>query len=417
MTLTRREWGLTTLGLAAAATSNIGCSSGHHESPRGETSVGQLAPAAAVLNRSVVIDLHCDTPMRITSEGFDLGRLHDYGQVDIPRMRQGGVTGIFFSIYTSATSQTPREASKHALEIIDAVTEQVAQHPEDLVLATSPGEILRAKQENRIAILMGVEGGHMIDSGVAALQTLFSLGVRYLTLTHSAHTPWADSSAVAPVSNGLTPLGREIVQEMNRLGMMVDVSHVSDQTFYDALEASSAPIIASHSSCRALASHARNMSDEMLRALAQNGGVVHINYYNAFLDDDFDRPDRELEDLESKRAAIRRQHSRDPKQREAALREVNREQIARIGRPPLSRLIDHFEHAAQVAGVEHVGLGSDFDGVRDQLPAGMEDISKIPNLVAGLLGRSFSEADVERILGGNTLRVMRRVEQIGEQLG
>ena len=417
MTFTRREWGLATLGLATSATSHIGCASGSEESPRTETSPEELDPAAAVLNRSVVIDLHCDTPMRITSEEFDLGQLHDYGQVDIPRMRQGGVSGIFFSIYTSATSQTPRQAAKRALEIIDAVTEQVARHSGDLVLATSADEIVRAKQKNRIAILMGVEGGHMIDSNVAALQSLFGLGVRYLTLTHSAHTPWADSSAAPPVSNGLTPLGREIVQEMNRLGMMIDVSHASDQTFYDTLDASSAPIIASHSSCRALASHARNMSDEMLRALAQNGGVVHINYYNAFLDDDFNRPDRELEDLESKRRAIRVQYSMDPKRREAALREVNREQIARVGRPPLSRLIDHFEHAAKVAGVAHVGLGSDFDGVRDQLPAGMEDISKISDLVSGLLDRGFSEADVEKILGGNTLRVMRRVEQIAEQLG
>ena len=415
MTFTRREWALTTLGLATAGTSSIGCSPGREKSPSEEASGGEPDPAAAVLNRSVVIDLHCDTPMRITSEGFDLGRLHDYGQVDIPRMRQGGVTGVFFSIYTSATGQTPREASKRALEIIYTVTEQVARHPADLVLATSADEIVQAKQENKIAILMGVEGGHMIDSRVAALRTLFGLGVRYLTLTHSAHTPWADSSAAPPVSNGLTPLGREIVQEMNRLGMMVDVSHVSDQTFYDALEASSAPIIASHSSCRALASHARNMSDEMLRDLAQNEGVVHINYYNAFLDDDFDRPDRELEDLESKRRAIRQEYAADTKQREAALREVNREQIARIGRPALSRLVDHFEHAAQVAGVEHVGLGSDFDGVRDQLPEGMEDISKIPDLVSALLDRGFPDADVEKILGGNTLRVMRRVEQIAKQ--
>ena len=418
MALTRREWGLATLGLATGTASHVGCSPVGEESPPREKSAAEPDPAAAVLNRSVVIDLHCDTPMRITGEGFDLGRLHDYGQVDIPRLRRGGVSGIFFSIYTSATGQTPREASKRALEIIDAVSEQVARHPEDLVPATSADEIVQAKQQDKIAVLMGVEGGHMIDSSLAALQTLFGLGARYLTLTHGAHTPWADSSAAPPVSNGLTPLGREIVQEMNRLGMMVDVSHVSDRTFHDALDASSAPIIASHSSCRALASHARNMSDEMLRALARNGGVVHINYYNAFLDDEFDWPDHALKDLESKRAAIRREYPAptstafDPRRREAALREVNREQIARVGRPPLSRLIDHFEHAARVAGVDHVGLGSDFDGVRDQLPQGMEDISKIPNLIAALLDRGFSEADVEKILGGNTLRVMRQVEQI-----
>jgi membrane dipeptidase len=358
----------------------------------------------------VVLDLHCDTPMLIQAEGFDLGVRHDYGQVDIPRMREGGVSGVFFSIYTSAASGTPLEAVKKALEIIDAVQHEVARHPDDVILATTAGEILEAKAAGKIAILMGVEGGHMIDSSLEVLRSFFRLGVRYMTLTHSADTSWAGSSG-SKLNKGLDDFGRQVVREMNRLGMMVDVSHVSDQTFHDTLETTSAPLIASHSSCRALASHPRNMTDEMLKALAQNGGVVHINYYNSFLDDDHRARAAALKELEKRRREIEKTLAADPKQREAELRKLNQEQIAAAGRLPLSRLIDHFEHAAKVAGVDHVGLGSDFDGVNDQLPEGMEDISKIPNLVEGLKERGFSEPDVEKVLGGNTLRVMREVEE------
>ena len=247
----------------------------------------------------------------------------------------------------------------------------------------------------------------MIDSSLGVLRSLYRLGARYLTLTHSASTGWADSSGG---SKGLTDFGKDVVREMNQLGMMVDISHVSDKTFFDAVETSRVPIIASHSSCRALAGHARNMTDEMIQALAAKGGVVHINYYNAFLDDENKRRENALADLEEKRAAIRKRFAGDEKQLAAKLRQVNSEQRKRIGRVPLSRLLDHFEHAAKVAGVDHVGMGSDFDGVRGQLPEGMEDISKIPNLVAGLSERGFSDEHIGKILGGNSLRVMRRVE-------
>lgn len=413
MTFTRREWSLVSLKLSAIPILTS-CVSDSEEYSLKEQLAIDADRISSILQRSVVIDLHCDTPIRITREGFDLGQLNDYGQVDIPRMRRGGVTGVFFSIFTTTINQTPKEASKRALEIIAAVKQEVSRHPSDLILAKSTNEIIRAKKENKIAILMGVEGGHMIDSNIDAVQHFFDLGVRYLTLTHNAHTPWADSSAAPPVSNGLTALGREIVRKMNQLGMMVDVSHTSDKTFYDVLETSSAPIIASHSSCRALANHPRNMSDEMLRALAEKDGVVHINYYNSFLDNAFNVSEHKLDDLASKRRKIRQLYTANPKQREAELRKINREQLTRIGRPPLSRLVDHFEHAAQIAGVEHVGLGSDFDGVRDQLPENMEDISKIPNLVSGLLGRGFTESEVQLILGGNTLRAMQRIEQISD---
>jgi len=417
MTLTRREWGI---GAAAAASGAVlnNCSAADDADGAASRSAGAdeaaadaSTPDGGVLERSIVLDLHCDTPGRIVDERIDLSQRDTAGQLDIPRMREGGVTGVFFSIYTSATEGTELAAVKKALMIIDAVVEEVNRHPDDLVLATRADEIVRAKREKKIAILMGVEGGHMIDSSLAVLRNLYRLGARYMTLTHSAPTPWAGSSGSSEGPKGLTDFGKDVVREMNRLGMMVDISHVSDQTFFDALETSPAPMIASHSSCRSLAGHPRNMTDEMLQALAAKGGVVHINYYNAFLDAENNRRENELKDLELKRAAARKKFAGDSKQTSIALRQVNREQIERIGRVPLSRLLDHFEHAAKVAGVDHVGMGSDFDGVRDQLPEGMEDISKIPNLVAGLRERSFSDSDIEKMLGGNTLRVMREVEK------
>ena len=406
--LTRREWGFAAAG---AALGGVGCSSPDPGSP----DAGSATPAADIeqrtlLERSIVVDLHCDTPMLISAEGYDLGERHDYGQVDIPRMRQGGVTGIFFSIWTSATARSPTASVKKALEIIDEVLVEVRRHPEDLALATTSAEIAAAKQHNKIAVLMGVEGGHMIDSSLGVLRTFFELGVRYLTLTHNGHTPWADCAALKPQSRGLTEFGRDVVREMNRLGMMVDISHVSDDTFYDALETSSAPIIASHSSCRAIANQGRNMTDDMLRALANNGGVVHINYFNGFLDHERNPFTSALKDLDAKATAVRKEYAGDQKQQSVELRKIDQERLQRVGRVPFSKLLDHFEHAAKVAGLDHVGLGSDFDGVSDQLPEGMEDISKIPNLIAGLQERGFSDDDIQKILGGNTLRVMKQVE-------
>lgn len=402
--LTRRQWAT----LSAAGTAGFAaCSQSETPSSTGEGPAEEAPPGGDILSRSIVLDLHCDTPMRLVEEGLDLGRRHADGQLDIPRMREGGVTGVFFSIYTGAKDKTPLAAVKRALEIIDAVVEEVRRHPNELVLGTSSDEIVAAKQVGKIAIFMGVEGGHMIDSSIEVLRNLYRLGARYMTLTHSASTGWADSSGG---SEGLTDFGKDVVREMNRLGMMVDISHASDKTFFDAVETSKAPIIASHSSCRALAGHSRNMTDEMLQALAANGGVVHINYYNAFLDDEYNRRENTLADLEKLRDEIRQRFGDDEKRLAAELRQVDTRQIERIGRVPLGKLLDHFEHAAQVAGVDHVGMGSDFDGVRGQLPQGMEDISKIPNLVAGLAARGFSDSDIGKILGGNSLRVMRRVE-------
>jgi len=335
----------------------------------------------------------------------------------VPRMRQGHVTGVFLSIWTDAVGYTPPESIRRALEQIDAVRRAVAQHPAELALAGTADQILAAKKRGQIAILMGVEGGHMIDSDLAVLRTYFELGARYMTLTHTENTPWADTSSHPPAHNGLTDFGRQVVREMNRLGMMVDISHVSDKTFYDAVETSAAPVIASHSSCRALADVPRNMTDDMLRALAKNGGVVHINYFEGFLDRGFmDRLDA-LKDDQAQQDALEGQAPKfgDRSQLDSAVRAINAQRIAKLGRLPLSRLLDHFDHAIKIAGVDHVGLGSDFDGADDLFPEGMEDMSKIPNLVRGLMERGYSEEDILKILGGNTLRVMREVEQASHQ--
>jgi membrane dipeptidase len=370
------------------------------------------ARVTRLLQRAVIVDLHDDTTQMILDEGYNLAEKHDFGQVDIPRMRAGHVSGVFFSIWTDPDRYTPTESIRRALEQIDAVRREVARHPMDLTSAATADEIVAAQKRGRIAILMGLEGGQAIDSDLAILRTYFALGVRYMTLTHTNNTPWADSSAKPPEHNGLTDFGKQVVREMNRLGMMVDISHVSDKTFYDALETSSAPVIASHSSARALASAPRNMTDDMLRALAAKGGVVHINYFEGFLDEDFARRQALLKDEEKQQDAADDAAPKfgDRSRNGPAVRKINAERLAKLGRIPLAKLLDHFEHAVKVAGVDHVGLGSDFDGVDDMLPEGIEDISKIPNLVRGLMERGFSDDDILKILGGNTLRVMRQVE-------
>jgi membrane dipeptidase len=371
-----------------------------------------------LLQRAVLIDLHDDTTQMILDEGYNLGEKHDYGQVDIPRMRAGHVSGIFLSLWTDTDRYTPAEAIRRTLEQIDAVRREIARHPGDLEMATSAADILAARKRGHIAILMGLEGGIAIDSDLSVLRSYAELGVRYLTLTHTNHTPWADSASLPGTHNGLTDFGRQVVREMNRLGMMVDISHVSDKTFMDALETSTAPLIASHSSSRALANVPRNMTDDMLRALAAKGGVVHINYYEGFLDNGFAAREKELKAEQDEQNAIddRTPKFGDRSPNGPAVRKINAQRNAKLGRLPLSRLLDHFEHIVKVAGVDHVGLGSDFDGADDMFPEGMEDISKTPNLVRGLMERGFSDEDILKILGGNTLRVMREVEQESRRL-
>ena len=362
---------------------------------------------------AIVVDTHADTTQRLVAPGgFDLGVRHSDGNVDIPRMRQGGLGAQFFSIWVPSDVTGPA-AVKRSLQQIDAVREAVRTHPGDLMLATSAAGIREAHKRHRIAALMGMEGGHMIDNDLGLLRMYATLGVRYLTLTHFKNNDWADSSTDKPAHDGLTPFGKDVVRELNRLGMMVDVSHVADKTFYDAIEVSKAPVIASHSSCRAISNHARNMTDDMLRALAKNGGVVMINYEISYLSEELRaiRVKEEDDVVSTMDAAIKACGGDDAC---ATLASTKRELelIERGVHPRVSweKIVEHIDHAVKVAGIEHVGLGSDFDGAT--MPSGMDDVSMLPRLTDALLKKGYSPADVTKILGGNLLRVMAEVERV-----
>jgi membrane dipeptidase len=355
-------------------------------------------------------DLHIDTPARLVSEGLNLAESHWYTCVDIPKMKQGGLNAGFFAVFAPARSMTPVEAVRQALKIIDVIVEEVKRHPGDLFLATTSNDVLRSQRESKIGILLGVEGGHMIDSSLEVLRQFYRLGARYLGLTHSGNTPWAGAAEYPDGPKGLTDFGREVVREMNRLGMMIDMSHASDQAFYDAIDTSRAPILNTHAACRSLANHPRNLTDHMLKALAQNGGVLGVAYYTGMLDDGHRARFPELAEIGRKRGEVLTQFRDDKKRLSEELWKLNLAEVATIGQPPLSRLVDHIEHAATVAGIDHVGLGSDFDSVGLKLPEGLEHIGKTPNLVAALKKRGFSDKDVGKVLGGNALRVMQQAE-------
>ncbi len=365
---------------------------------------------------SIVVDTHDDTTQRLLDGNFDLTARNADGSIDIPRMRDGNLSAIFFSIWIPSKVTGP-EAVKRALEQIDAVREQVSKHPKDLVLTATAAEVREARKQGKLAALMGVEGGHMINSDLAILRSYAALGVRYMTLTHSGNDEWADSSTDKPVHNGLTDFGKEVVREMNRLGVMVDISHVSDKTFYDALEVSKAPMIASHSSCRAICDAPRNMTDQMMKDLAAKGGVIHINYHVGFLSQEF--RNAEKADPEINKAISAEIQKRCGENEACQLLEgdrLTRENVdkGKLPRIEWAKIIEHIDHAVKVAGVDHVGLGSDFDGAN--MPYGMEDATKLPQLTEALLRKGYSEGDVKKILGENTLRVMSEVERVSREL-
>jgi membrane dipeptidase len=371
-----------------------------------------VSPRARDLHmRAIVVDTHDDTTQRlIDDKSFDIAKRNATGSIDIPRMREGGLDAIFFSIWMDGKITGPT-AVKRALDQIDAVREAARTHPGDLVLATTAADVRRAAAEKKIAALMGVEGGHMIDTDLGVLRIFAALGVRYMTLTHSLNTPWADSSGDTPAHNGLTAFGKDVVREMNRLGIMVDISHVADKTFFDALETTRAPVIASHSSARAIANAPRNMTDDMLRAMTKNGGVVMVNYHSGFLSEEFRvaKPGPQLQarlDEAAKRCGENEACSILESQR------ISQEAMksGELPRVTWEKIVDHIDHVAKVAGVDHVGLGSDFDGAT--MPLGMEDATKLPKITDALLKRGYSDADVEKILGGNILRVMEQTERV-----
>lgn len=361
--MTRREANLALAVLAASA-------GGAAREPSAED-------AGRIHRELLLIDTHNDAPLRVIT-GADIGQRSAKGHTDLPRLREGGVGAVFFAAWVSPRYVPLNQAARRALELIDVIRHDIAgRYPEQFELALSADGIEAARHHGRIAVLIGIEGGHAIEDNLRVLRAFYDLGARYMTLTHVNTNNWADSSGDVndprvKHHNGLTAFGRQVIAEMNRLGMIVDVSHVSDKTFWDVLEASRAPVMASHSSCRALCDHPRNLTDEMIRALATKGGLIQINFAPEYL--------------------------------------------TRRKEPPASveDVAAHIEHAVRVGGVDAVGIGSDFDGI-DHVPAGLEDVSRFPNLTRALLARGFSAGDLRKIYGGNVLRLMRAVEAVARR--
>jgi membrane dipeptidase len=375
------------------------------------TCLSEISPQALALHaRSIVVDTHCDTTQRLLDDRFSFGAKNPDGHLDIPRLRQGGVDAVFLAIWTPGTVTGPA-AVERALEQIDAIRRHAALHPAEVTLAHTAADIREAHTAGKIALLMALEGGHMINNDLDVLRNYAKLGVRYMTLTHMLNTGWADSSTDKPEHNGLTDFGKQVIREMNRLGMMVDVSHASDKAFYDVLDVSEAPPIATHSSCRALCDSPRNLTDDMIRALASRGGIVQINFHVGFLSQEFRDAEAAQPQLREKiDARIREKCACESPQKLVVAAEVVRELVAEgvLPRVDWTKIIDHIDHAVSVAGIDHVGLGSDFDGA--DMPHGMDDASFLPHITDALLKKGYSESDVEKILGGNTLRLMEDVD-------
>ena len=373
------------------------------QQPPPPPSLPPLAPAPTA-PAAIIVDGHIDTPQRMLDRRDDISaRLAD-GHVDIPRMKAGGLTAAFFSIWVDSR-YGPGSAFRRALDLISAV-KTLADSNRDVELATNADAVRAAAARGHIAALLGVEGGHAIENSLEKLDSLYALGVRYMTLTWNNGNDWAGSATDARRAGALTAFGRQVVRRMNELGMLVDVSHVSDSTFWDVIATSSRPVIASHSACRALAHHPRNLTDEQLRALARTGGLVGIVFYPVFLDDRFRHEYEALRQrLRPQTDSIRARFRGRPG---ASAFEVDKfigEQVAGLDVPGIDRLVDHIEHAVRVAGIDHVGLGSDFDGI-SVLPVPMKDAASLPLLVAALRSRGYSDADVRKILGENFLRVL-----------
>jgi membrane dipeptidase len=365
---------------------------------------------------SIVLDTHDDTTQRFFTKDFDLGKQNPSGHVDIPRMREGGMNAIFFSIWIDGRITGPAAVQK-ALDQIDAVRENVKIYSKDMVLARTADDVRRAHAQGKIAALMGVEGGHMIGNDIRVLRIFADLGVRYMTLTHFYNDEWADSSTDKPAHNGLTDFGKDIVREMNRQGVLADISHVSDKTFYDALEVSKAPLIASHSSCRALCNHVRDMSDDMIKALAAKGGVIQINYEKSFIDQAYkDAYDKETGGVAEHMSEVTKRCNNDEAciSREMAALQQKLTAEGKLPHVSWERVIDHIDHAVKLVGADHVGLGSDFDGA--DMPDGLEDCSKLPKITEALLRKGYSDSDIRKILGENTLRVMEQAERVSREL-
>ena len=362
----------------------------------------------------VTVDTHADTPTEYLKQPFDLGAWNAKGEVDYPRMKAGGLDAEFFAAYVPA-KYANKGAAAYCVKIMETIHAMVERYPTWARFARSTSDIRAASREGRRAILIGIEGGHAIEDSLDLLRAFYRLGARYMTLTHTNTNNWADSSGDEERHNGLTPFGKEVVLEMNRLGMLVDISHVSDKTFYDTIATSKAPVIASHSSARALCNHKRNMDDDMLRAIAKNGGVVMVNFYTVFLDENA----RVAAEERSKKLApqIAELKSKDPSggdMYEQGMEELYKQNP--LPPVPYTRIVDHIDHIVKVAGIDHVGIGSDFDGISGDAPVGMEDVSKLKAIPAELKKRGYSDGDIHKIMGENFMRVFGEVERVSKEM-
>ncbi len=366
---------------------------------------------------AILIDTHNDITSA-TVAGLDLGKPNTDHMTDIPRMKKGGMGAQFFAVYVSATYVEGNHSANRTLQMIDTVRHDIiGQHPGDFVLATTSADIRRAHRQHKVAALLGIEGGHAIEDSLRLLRRYYDEGVRYMTLTHGHSNHWADSSGdTNKPNNGLSPFGKEVIREMNRLGMIVDISHVSDKTFWDALETSQAPIFASHSSCRAISPVPRNMTDEMIRALAKGGGVIQINFSCDFLNPEVAKENDATAD---KRRAIRdelaRKYANDPDGMRRAMQEARAAVGVSEQRATLADVVKHINHVVGIAGVDAVGLGSDFDGI-GCAPAGLDSVDKWPNLTRALLEEGYTAAEIRKIYGENTLRLMAAVEKTARSM-
>jgi len=351
------------------------------------------------------VDSHNDNAQRILIEGVDIGKRLPDGTIDLPRLREGGIHVPFFALWVPSYYQKA-EAVRRTLQLRDAMQKVFDKYPEQIELATSAHDIERIVGQKKIAAILTAEGGHQIDDDLAVLRMYRRMGILSMTLTHFRNNDWADSSTTPPVHNGLTEFGKQVVREMNTLGMMVDISHVSDKTFYDVLDVTTKPVIASHSSCFVMSDVPRNMKDDMFRALAKNGGVVGVNFGSSFLSQ---------KDADELKQHIARANTEEPNLSGAELDAyAAKEHIdhdeghPRTGAATVEDAANCIDHIVKVAGIDHVGIGSDFDGI-PSVPLGLEDVSKMPALTAALLHRGYKEEDIRKIMGGNYLRVIKDV--------
>ena len=376
------------------------------------------ARALAIHKRAIIVDGHNDIPTPMFEEDYDLatptvGKFHKDGDpfhTDLKRFKQSGITGEFFSIYVSGTTLRTGGAMRRAMDLIDVTYRAVEKYPNQLMLCTTAAQIRQAKRLGKVCALMGIEGGYAIENDLNPLREFYRLGVRYMTLTHNVTHDWADAHGDTPKNNGLSDFGKEVVREMNRLGMLVDISHVSKKVMDDVLDISTAPIIASHSGARALNDHTRNIPDDVLRRIAKNGGVVMVNFYPSFLDARTNREENErAARLRPQLQALREQY----KDNQEAYNEAERKLFDAnpIYITPYTRIVDHIDHIKQVAGIDHVGLGSDFDGV-PFLPAGMNGMEDLVLVTYEMLRRGYTEQEIRKVLGENFLRAFARAEQV-----